>query len=864
MTNYIRAQKFKIEDGVYKFLKYAELEDNIGLHADGIYFSEQITADGAKWFYYAEDSQTFKKYIKAHENGSFHELIIFDDDKRNRLYFDVDLKHNNPNDIAEAISRFMKNAIESKLELYSDDPDQLDDIDISVYEFITDRSDKFSAHYIVPNVYATRDMNIVFAQDINRQARINKLVSKGVDICDIQVYKPRSQSLRINGFAKYGDTARKQFKPEYSTDITPDICDTLVQWRNWYDTATIDYEHNKQFADFIAHNNKMQKFDKTPTMDKSNLPELNKLADILEHLAPKRAEEYKYWIRVCFACAVFGEDARAIMHKWASKAKNYDKAACNRAFDRANGNTGFGTLMYYLKEDAPDYILEIKNIQNTMSETDPHIALLESMFSDGDVATYFCYIHKDEFKLYNEVLYYFNGCYWEQSSTGVIYNKLNDIYFSLLDKLNTYFGDKEYIEFYTNTLTKKLIKLRTSKNLKNIWDSIKFRIEIKDDIWDSNPYLLGFINGTYDLKQNIFRKADKLDYISQIVPYEFKEVEQSEIDFAMQYFNKIFPNESERDFFLKSLSTCLDGKLLENIIFALGNGRNGKDTILTMIMKRVLGDDLYYDAPNSIIIDKIKAGANPEIANMHKKRLIVYSEPNKHAILNCANIKQLTGTEVMPVRGLYSSNNKTKMCCTQFIMQNKLLTMDSPDDAMLNRLYVIPFRAMFRTEEKLAELPSDTQFAYLVDSYYKSIEFFERIKLPFMHILLQYYQIFQKEGNILKNAPKSILDASKKYISDSDNFVCWFNECYKHSDNENDCVKLKDIYEKFKSSDLWANMNKAERRKMTRTKLEKDIIENPTLRAFFRDRIKINEVHYRSVMIKYKIKSYDSDDSDEE
>lgn len=496
--------------------------------------------------------------------------------------------------------------------------------------------------------------------------------------------------------------------------------------------------------------------------------------------------------------------------------------------------------------------------------TDPHIAVLKSMFSDGDVATYFCYIHKDEFKLYNEVLYYFNGCYWEQSSTGVIYNKLNDIYFSLLDTLNTHFGDKEYIEFYNKTLINKLIKLRTSRNLKNIWESIKFRIEIKDDIWDSNPYLLGFINGTYDLKQNIFRKADKLDYISQIVPYEFKEAEQSEIDFAMQYFNKIFPNESERDFFLKSLSTCLDGKLLENIIFALGNGRNGKDTILTMIMKRVLGDDLYYDAPNSIIIDKIKAGANPEIANMHKKRLIVYSEPNKHAILNCANIKQLTGTEVMPVRGLYSSNNKTKMCCTQFIMQNKLLTMDSPDDAMLNRLYVIPFRAMFRTEEKLAELPSDTQFAYLVDSYYKSIEFFERIKLPFMHILLQYYQIFQKEGNILKNAPKSILDASKKYISDSDNFVNWFNECYKHSDNENDHIKLKDIYEKFKSSDLWANMNKAERRKMTRTKLEQDIIENPTLRAFFRDRIQIDGVRYRSVMVKYRVKSYDIDDSDEE
>lgn len=495
---------------------------------------------------------------------------------------------------------------------------------------------------------------------------------------------------------------------------------------------------------------------------------------------------------------------------------------------------------------------------------DKETILLKSAFSDGDIASYFCLKYDNEFKLFNEKLYHFNGNFWEQVNNSTVFNKLDNMYFELLSKLNTDFGDKKHIEFYNNVLTKKLIKLRTSKSLKNIWESIKFRIEIQDDIWDNNSYLLGFINGTYDLKLSKFREANKLDFISKVIPYDFKNVESEEINFAYQFIDKVIPIESERDFFLKTLSTCLDGKLLENIIFALGNGRNGKDTIMTVIMKAVLGSDLYYDAPNYIITDKIKTGANPEVANMHKKRLIVYSEPDKHATLRCATIKQLTGNEIMPVRSLYSSVNETKMCGTHIILQNKLLTMDSPDDAMLNRLFVIPFRAMFRTEEKLAELPQDTKYAHKVDSYYKSTEFIERIKLPIMHILLKYYKIFQKEGNILKNPPKSILDASKQYISDSDDFVNWFNEYYEKSDDENKFIKLKDIYDKFKNSDLWANMNKAERRKMTRAKLEKDIIENPTLRAFFRDRKKINGIDYKSIMIKYKVKSYQNDSDDEE
>ena len=43
-----------------------------------------------------------------------------------------------------------------------------------------------------------------------------------------------------------------------------------------------------------------------------------------------------------------------------------------------------------------------------------------------------------------------------------------------------------------------------------------------------------------------------------------------------------------------------------------------------------------------------------------------------------------------------------------------------------------------------------------------------------------------------------------------------------------------DIYAQFKCSDLWHNMNKLERRKMDKTKLQKDIQDNPMLRPYYK------------------------------
>ncbi len=574
-------------------------------------------------------------------------------------------------------------------------------------------------------------------------------------------------------------------------------------------------------------------------------------------------EEWRNWMFALKNVALENEiDLRPLAHEISKCSEKYDEKATDEIYD-VQGVSGkkitIGSIIFWIKQVNPQGLAQwYESLKEAKSDEE---ILVKSPFTDGDIADYFCKRYNNEFIFFDGELYNFNDVYWKNCEIGKIYKYLNNIYFELLDFIKDKYSGEDDRYLYDDCL-KKMLVLRKTKMLVNAWGSIKFRIEIRDDIFDVNPYLLGFTNGTYDLNLDEFRKGNKLDYISLVVPYDYEKID--DLTMAYDFINKVMPIEDERDFLLKTLSTCLDGKLLENFIFHLGNGRNGKDTLCTSIMKAVLGEDLYYEAPNNILTENLKTGANPEVANMHKKRMVIFNEPKKTSTLNCATVKQLTGCENMPVRNLYKSNNKTRICATMQSLLNKLLPMDSPDDAMLNRLFVIPFRAMFRKEEDLAELPEDTKYAYVVDSYYKSSEFLDSIKMMMMNILLAYYKIFRNEGRILKNAPKSIRDASKQYLSDSDEFVGWFKDIYEITNSENDYIKMKDIYDRFKCSDLWNNMNKAERRKMNKSKLEADIRESPTLRSFYKTRYSNNnDIDVRNVMIKFKLRIIVEDDEED-
>jgi phage/plasmid-associated DNA primase len=555
--------------------------------------------------------------------------------------------------------------------------------------------------------------------------------------------------------------------------------------------------------------------------------------------------------------------------------KKYDGyRECELFFNKLNKKPGekkikWGTLVNIIKsklgeDEYKQFLKEYRSIlKNRMNndndeEEDDNIAartILSGMFTDADIASYMFDLYGKDFVVYCDFIYFWNGKYWvKKTSHDDIHKTITvNLFKHLKEVADKLYNKDDKLEQYQKVL-KKLIKLRNNASKKGIIEEFIILVRVDEDKFDMNPDLLGFQNGVYDLKNDIFRDAKRDDYISLLIPYDYKKSSDEEMKEFMKFIDKVLPVEDEKNFLLKALSSGLAGRTLENILILTGSGRNGKDTLISYLLQQTLGDALFYNNSNSVITGNNTSGVNQEKSNMNKKRVVMFNEPNKDSNLKCCTLKEISGGREINARGLYSSNTKTILHCTNIILCNKIPVLDNVDEAISQRLYVIPFRSLFRKPEDIAKMPEGTEYVYEVNTYYKDIEFINNSRVAFMNLLLNYYRLFKQDGYVLKGAPQSIVDMSKAYMSDCDNFFNWFNEVYDKTDNNHDVVKMCDLYDIFRSSDLYLNLSKKEKRSMNKKKLTEEVSNDPNLKTHFRDRIKIKGNNYYSVLIGYKLK----------
>ena len=74
---------------------------------------------------------------------------------------------------------------------------------------------------------------------------------------------------------------------------------------------------------------------------------------------------------------------------------------------------------------------------------------------------------------------------------------------------------------------------------------------------------------------------------------------------------------------------------------------------------------------------------------------------------------------------------------------------------------------------------------------------------------------------------------------------------------------MRDVYSLYRSSDLYQNLNKKEKRRNSKTNLIKEIQNNPNLKPYFRDRLDIDGKTLRSVLIKHTIREIDDQSDDD-
>jgi phage/plasmid-associated DNA primase len=508
-------------------------------------------------------------------------------------------------------------------------------------------------------------------------------------------------------------------------------------------------------------------------------------------------------------------------------------------------------------------------IINSVEDDIKHeMTLLNSMFTDGDVSDYIiavhgCDIHVDP---QSDDIYLWKTHYWLRSDENVIGHLMDTVIYKKLKHVLDYKFDKATDFKKYIALLKCINNFRNCKPQKQYISAIIQNLKNTQELseFDINHDLVCFKNGVYDLEIGEFRNGKKTDYCSQVVPYDWSKSTRTEMDTLMCWINQIMPLFDERDCLLKCLSSCLTGRLLENIIILTGKGRNGKDTLITGLLHATLGNDNYYNNSTAVITQTCKGGISQEKANMHKKRAVIYSEPSREETLKCAILKEITGCPELTGRGIYSKTTTIKNHSTNIIHANAIPNLDYVDDAIANRLVIVLFRSLFRTQDKIDEFPTGTANLHLVNSYYKSAEFLEKNRLVFMNILIKYYDNFKEDKYIIRNIPATMQQFTKSYMSESDDFVNWFNSEYEYSGDNGDYIKMCDVYTLYRNSDLYANLNKREKRRNSKKNLIKEIENNPNLKPYFLLRREINGHNCRNIIIKHKVKDPEDEDDDDD
>ncbi len=325
----------------------------------------------------------------------------------------------------------------------------------------------------------------------------------------------------------------------------------------------------------------------------------------------------------------------------------------------------------------------------------------------------------------------------------------------------------------------------------------------KDSVrYDTQPFLLNFNNGVYDITTNTFRQRTKDDFLSMCCGYDFtlyeegqwpteQEVYKEEI---MDILRKIHPDEKVLEFFLYCLASGTIGQNFEKFFILNGSGRNGK-SLINSVMKLCLGA-YYGECPTSVLIEspknKSSGEANSTIASLDKLRYVVTSEPPKSIPIQNSVIKLLTGGGSIQARQIYQKARSMELTLSLFLETNSRPCLaESANTAEYERLYDIYFGSSFVSDKNKL---SNEKHIYLKDAKLKEPGYWKERRIAFMNILLGYSHRLYKNGlNLNEFCPPQIIQRTEEYCNASFLAHQLFTEYYQRfSDDE-----IKELAEKM-------------------------------------------------------------------
>lgn len=471
-------------------------------------------------------------------------------------------------------------------------------------------------------------------------------------------------------------------------------------------------------------------------------------------------------------------------------------------------------------------------------------------------------LYKDDFvylreEKRNELYIYYKGN-WILNNIELcksyIMKQLKDIY----DMIISYFTacatlceeeKRKEFDLKRSKLLQKQNTLNYVSNLNNVLEYFKVLLSRRLDCnyikFDEKlPYVVCFNNRSFDVRNGKEVTIKKTDYISYSTGYDYVKPSKTQMDLMNTLWNDIFPNEEILKTYRSILWTGLTAIRPENFFMANGCGRNGKG-LLNELMLKTLGNKYSYSGHIETLTQPIRKGANPELAQLNKKRFVKFEEPNDTDQLQLGNIKRLTGEGQLNAREGFSNVTQQEIVASILCELNKRLNVNGRiDESIIERFVDIHFESYFTNDEE--EIISNPK-AKPKNVKYKEKEFQDSMRCALFDYLVDYADKELYIADCVKNR-------TREYLLDNDDLLTWFQDTYEPTDDKNVFLKIKDIMERYKTSDVYYNLSKKEKRKSNEKNFKIQIETNIELRKYYHDRKKIDGKSYYSIILGWKEK----------
>ena len=311
--------------------------------------------------------------------------------------------------------------------------------------------------------------------------------------------------------------------------------------------------------------------------------------------------------------------------------------------------------------------------------------------------------------------------------------------------------------------TRSIKRMMASPRISAILEEAQTKLRVSSSVFDGNPTLAGCANGLLDIEKGIL--VDTHEIITRKLGTHF------DPNALCPSFERFLSVSLGGDVSLialvqRALGYTLTASTTERCMFVcVGSGSNGKSTLESTVFN-VMGDYARPAPIQTLVKDRFNSFKTDDIAALDGCRYAFTQEGESEHSLAVAKVKRMTGGDPISVRSLYKDPRTIIPTFKLWFFTNKIPKIDSADEAIWQRLYIIPFDVTITEAMRIPDL------SRLLDQERPGI----------LNWMIRGYQEYVRLGGL--HPPPKVIDQKRKVRSENDT-VEQFVECCCDTSDQN-------------------------------------------------------------------------------